>query len=65
MTVYPDFPLTREHTTCPICHRPKDKGLVTCWPCYRMHDLKFGMPSRILAAVHRTEDDLARLTPSE
>ena len=39
-----DHPLVRASTRCPICHEPKDKGLVMCWPCYRQIDMRNGNP---------------------
>ena len=30
-----DHPVCRAAVTCPVCHEPKDKGLVMCWPCHR------------------------------
>jgi hypothetical protein len=37
-----DHLLTRNGAVCPLCQGPKDKGLVTCWGCYRRHDLRNG-----------------------
>ena len=31
-----DYPNLRASTCCPSCDKPKSKGLVTCWPCWRM-----------------------------
>lgn len=37
-----DHPLTRDDCTCPLCLGMKDKGLVTCWNCYRWFKLRDG-----------------------
>ena len=41
----PDHPLTRGFTVCPICLKPKDRGLVVHWGrCYRESGFKDGTP---------------------
>ena len=37
-----DHPRIRETVVCPLCHKQKGKGLVTCWPCYREYRLRYG-----------------------
>ena len=34
----------RASTRCPLCECYKAVGLVVCWPCYRLHDLRNGNP---------------------
>jgi len=34
----------RNSNRCPLCEGEKDIGLVTCWPCYRLHNLRNGNP---------------------
>ena len=45
-----DYPYIRASAICPVCRKPKEARLVTCWACYRSHDLKYGNPevTRIL-----------------
>jgi hypothetical protein len=53
-----DNPLTRNSPICPLCSQRKDKGLVSCWGCYRRSGLKYGNPSaaaRIAANEARLE----------
>lgn len=52
-----DHPLLRQHSHCPLCHERKDQGLVTCWPCYRRHELKYGN-ARAEAIIDRAETGL-------
>lgn len=42
MPNYIDNPHTRAQTECPLCKGTKSEGLVTCWPCYRRHDMRSG-----------------------
>ena len=37
-----DFPNIRNNSVCPLCAGPKAIGLVTCWPCYRSRDGRYG-----------------------
>lgn len=32
----------RASCVCPLCKGAKDVGLVACWECYRLHDLRNG-----------------------
>lgn len=32
----------RGSNRCPLCEDEKAIGLVTCWPCYRLHGLRYG-----------------------
>ncbi len=34
----------RASNRCPLCNGYKPVGLVACWPCYRLHDLRNGNP---------------------
>ncbi len=34
----------RASKRCPLCDGYKAVGLVACWPCYRLHDLRNGNP---------------------
>ena len=34
----------RASNRCPLCEGYKSVGLVACWPCYRLHDLRNGNP---------------------
>ena len=45
-----DYPRVRADTTCPICYRAKDRGLIACWPCFRNSGLKDGAtaPDRMI-----------------
>jgi hypothetical protein len=54
----PDFPLIRSGETCPVCSGRKDQGLVTCWDCYKRHDLRNGN-SRIAKIIALREARLA------
>lgn len=38
MTV--DHPRTRNHPLCPICHGPKNQGLIVCWTCFNRHNMR-------------------------
>lgn len=41
-----DNPRVRASFVCPLCLANKNPGLVTCWPCYRVYDLKNGNPAQ-------------------
>lgn len=45
-----DWPVCRASLICPICELDKPKGLIMCWPCYRLHDVRYGISgqSRVL-----------------
>jgi hypothetical protein len=40
-----DHPRTREDRTCPICDLDKPIGIFVCWPCYRLHGMRYGNPT--------------------
>ena len=40
-----DHPLIRKHLICPLCDLHKGQGLVVCWPCYRLWDMRNGDPA--------------------
>jgi len=53
-----DHPHVRASATCPLCGDRKDEHLLTCWPCYREHGLRYGNPvadAAIAAAEYRLE----------
>lgn len=37
-----DHPHIRNDSICPLCGGPKSKGLVACWRCYDIHELRYG-----------------------
>ena len=37
-----DYPNIRASDSCPLCRRHKERGLVTCWACYRERALRYG-----------------------
>jgi hypothetical protein len=37
-----DHPLVRAGATCPLCGDRKDRGLVCCWSCYKLHGVRYG-----------------------
>jgi hypothetical protein len=37
-----DHPNLRRSTTCPFCAKPKERGLVVCWQCYRIGNMRYG-----------------------
>lgn len=47
---------TRLFPICPLCRGTKQQGLVTCWSCYREHDLRNGneMAEHIIAEFEAT-----------
>ena len=53
-----DHPRCRQSTVCPLCHHPKDKMLVVCWPCFRSTGYKYG-DLKAHAAVDKAEARLA------
>jgi hypothetical protein len=53
-----DYPAIRRDTTCPICRKPKDHGLVACWPCYRGHGLRNGESAWLRDALLNREAEL-------
>ncbi len=34
----------RASNRCPLCEGYKEIGLISCWPCYRLHGLRYGNP---------------------
>jgi hypothetical protein len=38
-----DYPNIRASEHCPMCGRDKDQGLLVCWPCYRLHNVRNGL----------------------
>lgn len=55
-----DFPQIRKALACPICHRPKDAGAVTCWPCYRAFDGRGGYLFGVRTNLEGLEGYLAK-----
>lgn len=39
-----DHPLVRASQVCPLCGCAKDPGLVACWTCYRIFNMRNGSP---------------------
>lgn len=39
-----DHPNLRSFPICFLCQKPKEVGLLVCWPCYREHRLRYGNP---------------------
>lgn len=39
-----DYTLVRASGICPFCAKQKEVGLVACWSCYRVHELRYGNP---------------------
>jgi hypothetical protein len=35
-------PLLRKSHICPLCDLDKSVGLVACWPCFRLWDMRYG-----------------------
>lgn len=50
-----DFPNIRHSRQCPLCLKPKDKGLIVCWTCYREHSFRAGIPDDITGNLTRRE----------
>lgn len=50
-----DYPNIRASLTCPCCGKPKDKGCVVCWPCYRFHDFRNGGRERFTTILNTIE----------
>jgi hypothetical protein len=50
----------RQGSTCPLCNRLKDVGLIVCWPCYKRHAMKYGNP-RCEAIIAEREEALRAL----
>ena len=59
MPIKLDHPLVREQTTCPICAKHKDAGLLACWSCYREYDMRSGLSMDAELILDDTEDMLA------
>ncbi len=59
MLIAPDFPRVRASHVCPICAVHKDTGLLVCWPCYRLFELRHGMSDRVSGQVVQAEASLA------
>ena len=39
-----DHPNLRSFPICCLCQQPKEAALLVCWPCYRLHGLRYGNP---------------------
>jgi len=39
-----DHRFVRADTSCPLCQGPKAVGLVACWRCYGIYELRYGNP---------------------
>ena len=51
----PDYPNIRRSTACPCCSRVKEAGCIVCWPCYRLHDVRGGIPKDIEAVLRAAD----------
>lgn len=58
-----DHSNVRADCTCPLCHGPKDRGLVACWTCYRTNGLRIASGSAD-AIFSRRDQYLANLSCS-
>jgi hypothetical protein len=52
-----DHPKLRSSTICQLCGEVKETGLLVCWPCFRVHDLRNGNPG-----VERALDVMEKAT---
>lgn len=48
----------RRDSTCPLCVRDKDVGLLVCWHCYRRMNLRNGMIYAVAVVIDRREQEL-------
>jgi hypothetical protein len=56
-----DYPNIRQSARCPLCERAKDQGLLVCWPCYRVHDMRNGADPLLLKVLNKTEEGVIAL----
>ncbi len=56
-----DYPLIRAEHICPNCHRPKDVGLILCWPCHQIQKARNdgGYSQRLERQLERLERHIA------
>jgi hypothetical protein len=47
---------------CPLCEGYKEIGLVTCWPCYQLHGLRYGNPLAE-AKIERANEEKGGVKP--
>lgn len=52
-----DYPRVRASNICPLCGEAKDIGLVVCWLCYRVENLRAGNPE-VEVRLDRAETEL-------
>lgn len=52
----------RSHPVCPLCYGVKGVGLLVCWRCYRLHQLRNGNP-RAEAMIRAFGERLAEVNP--
>jgi hypothetical protein len=57
-----DYPMLRAATDCTICGKPKDRGNIVCWRCYRVHEFRQGESERIRAILDQAEAARAALS---
>ena len=58
-----DYPLLRARTECPICHRAKKIGVVTCWQCYHWREGRYGFDASDRAVIDAVEAMLNERDP--
>jgi hypothetical protein len=47
----PDHPNLRRSLACPSCRKAKERGLVVCWECNRVLNIRNGRCERVLLDV--------------
>lgn len=50
-----DYPRVRASKVCPLCELDKETGIIVCWPCYRLWNLRHGMSPEIQALLESVE----------
>jgi len=54
-----DYPHCRNDVVCPVCMTPKDKGPFVCFPCYRYHEVRYGLKPYVKTLIDTQEAALA------
>lgn len=54
-----DYPHVRASNVCPLCRRLKDQGLIACWYCYHLYDLRYGN-KEAEGLIEKTETNLCK-----
>ena len=50
-----DYPNVRKLRVCPLCAQAKDPGLLVCWRCYRVHEIRHGLPDDVAVTLDAEE----------